>query len=90
MQKPTQEEITNYLTLEKNYDDFTAMAFADRFWDYYQSIGWKVGKHDMKDWKAAVRTWERNNKKYETNQRAIAGSPKAGTSEARIDRAKKW
>lgn len=30
------------------------------FLDYYQSIGWMRGKNKMKDWKAAVRTWERN------------------------------
>lgn len=30
---------------------------ADRFVDYYTSNGWKVGKNPMKDWKAAVRTW---------------------------------
>jgi hypothetical protein len=26
--------------------------------DYYTSNGWMVGKNPMKDWKAAVRTWE--------------------------------
>ena len=31
----------------------------DRFVDYYTSNGWKVGKNPMKDWKAAVRTWEK-------------------------------
>lgn len=30
-----------------------------RFVDYYSANGWKVGKNPMKDWKAAVRTWER-------------------------------
>lgn len=29
------------------------------FFDYYTSNGWRVGKNPMKDWKAAVRTWER-------------------------------
>ena len=29
------------------------------FVDWYTSNGWKVGKNPMKDWKAAVRTWER-------------------------------
>ena len=33
---------------------------AQRFIDYYTSNGWKVGKNSMKDWKAAVRTWERS------------------------------
>lgn len=33
---------------------------AQKFIDYYSSNGWKVGRNPMKDWKAAVRTWERN------------------------------
>lgn len=32
---------------------------AQRFVDFYTSNGWKVGKNTMKDWKAAVRTWEK-------------------------------
>lgn len=31
---------------------------AERFVDFYASKGWMVGKNKMKDWKAAVRTWE--------------------------------
>lgn len=31
---------------------------ADSFVNFYESKGWKVGKEPMKDWKAAVRTWE--------------------------------
>jgi hypothetical protein len=31
----------------------------ERFVDYYASKGWKVGKTPMKDWRAAVRNWER-------------------------------
>lgn len=30
----------------------------DAFVNFYQSKGWKVGSQPMKDWKAAVRTWE--------------------------------
>ena len=30
-----------------------------RFVDFYASKGWRVGKEPMKDWEAAVRTWER-------------------------------
>ena len=33
---------------------------AQMFVDFYSSKGWMVGKNKMKDWKAAVRTWERN------------------------------
>ena len=31
---------------------------AEAFVSFYESIGWKVGNKPMKDWKAAVRTWE--------------------------------
>lgn len=31
----------------------------DRFCDYYESNGWKVGRNPMKDWKAAVRNWNK-------------------------------
>lgn len=33
-----------------------------QFYDYYQSNGWMVGRNKMKDWKAAVRTWEQKSK----------------------------
>ena len=32
-----------------------------RFIDFYETKGWMVGKNKMKDWKAAVRTWEQRN-----------------------------
>ena len=37
---------------------------AQQFFDYYESKGWKVGKSPMKDWKASVRTWEKNDYGY--------------------------
>lgn len=52
--KPTLEEIKAYCLERGNNVD------AERFYDYYEANGWKVGKNAMKDWKAAVRTWERN------------------------------
>lgn len=36
------------------------------FIDFYESKGWMVGNNKMKDWKAAVRTWE-NRRKDERN-----------------------
>lgn len=33
---------------------------AETFIDFYESKGWMVGKNKMRDWKAAVRTWEKN------------------------------
>jgi hypothetical protein len=51
---PTLEEVQAYCKERKNSVD------AQRFIDYYTSNGWKVGKNAMKDWKAAVRTWEKD------------------------------
>lgn len=41
---------------------------AERFCSFYQSNGWKVGKNPMKDWKAAVRTWEKRDAQSGNNQ----------------------
>lgn len=53
---PTLEEVKAYCSDRGNHVD------AERWFDYYTSNGWKVGKNQMKDWKAAVRTWERDSK----------------------------
>jgi hypothetical protein len=52
-QKPTFEEVDAYCQERNNGVD------AQKFFDYYTANGWKVGKNSMKDWRAAVRTWER-------------------------------
>jgi len=54
---PTVEEVKAYCLERGNGVN------AERFCDYYTANGWKVGKNPMKDWKAAVRTWERDTKK---------------------------
>ena len=38
---------------------------AERFVNYYESNGWMVGRNEMKDWKAAVRTWEKSQRPTE-------------------------
>ena len=53
---PTVEEVRSYCEERKNGID------PEAFCDFYTSKGWKVGKDSMKDWKAAVRTWERRNR----------------------------
>ena len=67
-EKPTLSEIKEYC-IERNNN-----VNAEQFYDYYESNGWKVGKNSMKDWKAAVRTWERSeyrNVKVSKKQQAI-------------------
>ena len=65
--KPTLEEVQNYYLEKKQVN---AEQKAQRFVDYYESVGWKVGKNPMKDWKAAVRTWisKDNQNNFSSNQ----------------------
>lgn len=53
---PTVDEVKAYCLERQNGID------AQTFVDFYESKGWMIGKSKMKDWKAAVRTWERNRK----------------------------
>lgn len=55
---PTLEDVQAYCKERGNKVD------AERFVDYYASKGWLVGKSKMKDWKAAVRNWERSEKSF--------------------------
>ena len=52
--KPTMTEVFLYCQERGNNVN------AQRFVDYYESNGWKIGKNPMTDWKAAVRSWESN------------------------------
>jgi hypothetical protein len=51
---PTLEEVQAYCKERNNKVD------AERWYDFYSSKGWMIGKNKMKDWKAAVRTWEKS------------------------------
>ena len=53
--KPTPTEIQTYV------DEHNLQVDVERFFDYYEGNGWKVGKNPMKDWKATARNWSRNN-----------------------------
>jgi hypothetical protein len=53
---PSVEEVEQYCIERNNNID------AQSFIDFYESKGWMIGKNKMKDWKAAVRTWERSRK----------------------------
>ena len=50
--KPSIEEIKSYCSERKNNVN------AEKFFNFYESKGWLIGKNKMKDWKACVRTWE--------------------------------
>lgn len=63
---PTIEEVRAYCLERGNSVD------AERWHNHYRANGWMVGKTKMVDWKAAVRTWERNG--YDRDRRPAATS----------------
>lgn len=60
---PSVDEVKAYCDERKNNVD------PQSFVDFYSSKGWRIGKDPMKDWKAAVRTWERRNNDKPTPQK---------------------
>ena len=53
---PTLDEITSYV------EEINSRIDPQCFLDYYNSNGWMVGRNHMRDWKATVRRWSRQNK----------------------------
>lgn len=63
--RPTLEEVLEYCKERNKGVD------GEQWYDFYTSKGWLIGKTPMKDWKAAIRTWERSkNNKQETKKQA--------------------
>jgi hypothetical protein len=62
---PTYEEVNAYCLERKNGID------AQSFIDFYESKGWMIGKDKMKNWKAAIRTWENRRKAEQTKKTDI-------------------
>ena len=74
---PTLEEVKAYCLERKNNVD------AQKWFDHYTSNGWKVGKNSMKDWQAAIRTWERS--EYGPSQNGSAGNPQSDIQPKGLD-----
>ena len=70
---PSVEEAQAYIA-EKGYS-----VDAERFVDFYTAKGWVVGKSPMKDWKAAVRTWERDKQNAISTGTVVSFGVKSGT-----------
>ncbi len=64
--KAKPKDVSMILEYMKTRDISNPEMEAKNFWDYYKAIGWVVGKlrKPMKDWKSAVRLWEKNIKKW--------------------------
>ncbi len=72
--KPSMSEIRAYCVERKSSVD------PEKFYDFYESKGWKVGKNAMKHWRASVRTWERN--EFGDND---SGKKSAGNRKSKLD-----
>lgn len=62
-QKPSIEEIRQFCSSRGNNVD------PEQFFNFYESKGWTIGKSPMKDWRAAVRTWEKREKEIPQRKR---------------------
>ena len=72
---PSIEEVREYC------DERGSGVDPQHFFDYYTANGWKVGKNSMKDWKAAVRTWESKEKGGSYGQGRDPGSDRKRRSD---------
>lgn len=63
-QKPSLEDVRAYCISRSNNVD------PEQFFNFYESKGWVVGKSPMKDWRAAVRTWEKREKEIPQRKRS--------------------
>jgi uncharacterized protein YdaU (DUF1376 family) len=71
---PTLDQVADYCHERGNQIN------PEKFHDYYESNGWKVGKSAMKDWKAAVRNWEKRNEEHQR-----AGGKREQTFEQKLE-----
>lgn len=56
-QKPSLDQVREYGT--KELEPPLPPDECDKFWNYYESNGWKVGRNPMKNWKAAMVNWRK-------------------------------
>lgn len=69
--RPSISDIESYCK-EKGY----AHVDAEYFWNFYENIGWKVGKNKMKSWKLAVANWEKRQIEFEREKHGATPSSK--------------
>ena len=60
MQRPTVWEVENFCRTQG-----LQLVDAQRFVDYYEANGWKVGRNPMRSWQAAARNWQRRELQYQ-------------------------
>lgn len=54
--RPTLEEVTEYVKSQG------LLVNAKRFFNYYESVGWKINGEPLRDWRARLRLWDSKDK----------------------------
>ena len=72
---PTFEEVTEY------FQEKGCLNQAEKYFNYYQSNGWKVGKNKMKDWKASVRNWITRQKEFTNGKNSVINGKVIGRND---------
>lgn len=83
-EKPSLEDIRAYCQERNNSVD------PEKFFDFYESKGWMIGKNRMKDWKSAVRNWERKEQTEIPRQKKSDVKPDSELTEEDKEFAKWW
>lgn len=65
--RPTRSQLCEYMEEIGKVNE----SLADRFLNYYDSNGWKVGRSSMKDWKAAIRNWLKDEKQTKLDNEPV-------------------
>jgi hypothetical protein len=73
---PTLDDVRAYCQARGNHLD------PQQWFDHYCANGWRVGRNPMKDWKAAIRTWEKNGIRHAAGNGKAASAPAAGQDPA--------
>jgi hypothetical protein len=69
-QKPTLSESMEIFELAGSSRDE-----GEKYWNYYESNGWKAGRNQMKDWKAAARNWIKRSHEFTNNKKQKLAAP---------------
>lgn len=81
--KPKVADVVKFMVEEKNLDEFTAMGEADKFWNFYESKNWMVGKNKMTVWKSAVANWLTNKNNFNGKPNSNQPGRKPNADDAR-------
>jgi hypothetical protein len=83
---PCVDDVREYCNSRGNQID------PEEFIDHYQANGWMRGKNKIKDWKACVRTWEKNREKNQSvhDRRAEQSAENLARARAAAERLSRW